>query len=582
MKNKHWLTVVLSLAVILVTLLPSGIALAEEGEKVTLDMTWSSEPPTFDPNISEDTTSIWGIEQMFLALTDYDDETLEVIPELATSWDVSEDGTVYTFHMRDDVVWMRYTEGGEIEELGPVTAHDVEYSAKRTLDPNTASPYAYVIYEIVGAEEFNICDPKTLTEDEFQALEDAVGVNALDDYTVEFKLKDAAAYFPAIASLWVVRPVPRDVIEEYGECWIEPGLIATNGPYMLTEWAHWDHITLVKNPKWYGWEEFPEAGNIEVITGPIIQEASTYQAMYEAGEVDYVSDPGWTVPLPDRDRVKTDPVLSKEYIIEPFLCTYYYAFINHIPPFDNKLVRKAFAAAIDRKSLVENVTKGDQRPAHTFVCPGIFGNAADDETIAPWLLDYENGLEKAKEWIAEAGYPEGENIDIVLMHDVGEGHAIIAEAIQAMWKEAFPKAKVTIETQEWKVYLKTLAPESPDEEKPNVYRDSWCADYLDAHSWLGMLFHSKSHENCSRFLNEDFDRLIDEAAVEQDPEKRIELYNRAERLLVDQETAIAPLYYYTRFSLVKPYLTRIPNPIGMDHVWKWKIDWEAKKAAKGM
>jgi len=552
-------------------------------KEIILDGIFGTEPPTFDPNISEDTTSVWSVEQIFLGLTDYDDDTLEVVPELATRWDISEDGTVYTFHMRDDAVWVRLHPDGTIEELGPVTAHDVEYSAKRTLNPLTASPYAYVIYEIKGAEEFNTCDPKALSDEEFQALEDGVGVKALDDYTVQFTLNHAASYFPSIASLWVVRPVPQAVIEQYGERWTEPGLIATNGPYMVKEWAHQDHAVFVKNPKWYGWTEFPEAGNVEIINLPIVTEASTTMAMYEAGEIDYLGDPGWGPPLPDMDRIRADPLLSKEFYIAPRLCTYYYGFSQQNPPFkDNVLLRKAFCAAIDRQTLIDTVTKGEQRPAHTFACPGIFGNAADDETIAPYLLDYEEGLKLAKEWVAEAGYPEGEGLDIVLMHNVSEAHAIIAQAIQAMWKEAFPKVKVTIETQEWKVYLKTLAPESPDEDKPNVFRIGWCADYLDSNNWLNMVFNSKSHENWGRFLNEDFDKLVEEAAKEQDPAKRLELYNQAEKLLVDQEMGMCPIYYYTRVTMDKPYLTRIVSPISMDHVWKWKIDWEAKKAAKGI
>jgi len=559
-------------------------------EKVTLDMFWGTEPPTFDPSLATDTTSVWGDELFFLGLTGFATDGVTTIPELATKWEASADGLVVTFHLRNDVKWVRYNPAtDQVEEVKDkdgnprmVNANDVVYGVKRTLNPNTASDYAYVLYIIKGAEAFNTADPTKLSAEEFKALEDAVGVRAVDDYTVEYTLEHAAGYFPAIAGMWVARPMPQWNIEEYGDRWTEAGLMVTNGPYALKEWAHGARLTLVKNPLWYGWAE-KGAGNIEVIQGPVIMEASTGMAMYEAGELDYLGDPGWGPPLPDIDRIKADPVLNKEFKINPFLCTYYYGFVNTKPPFkDNPLLRKAFAAAIDRKSLIDNVLKGEQKPAHTFVCPGIFGNAADDMTIAPYLLDYTEGLKKAKEWIAQAGYPEGEGLDLVLMHNVSEAHARIAQAIQAMWAAAFPKAKITIETQEWKVYLKTLLPTSPDEEKPDIYRIGWCADYPDANNWLNEVFNPKSSQNYAKYDNPKFTELIEKAAVEQDPEVRKKLYNEAERIFIDEDMGIAPIYYYTRLTMDKPYMTNRPLQPGGggDPVWLWTMDWAAKKAAK--
>jgi len=396
--------------------------------------------------------------------------------------------------------------------------------------------------------------------------------------------------------MWVARPMPKEAIEEYGERWIEPGLIMTNGPYCLKEWIHGDHLILVKNPKWYDADKV----QIEVLNGPIVTEASTAMAMYEAGEIDYLGDPGWGVPLDDIDRVKADPVLSKELLIAPRLCTYYYGFTNNKPPFDNPLVRKAFSAAIDRKTLVETVTRGGQIPANTFAPPGIFGNVAGDPDIAPWALPkemggtgYEEAVKLAKKWIAEAGYPDGEGLgEIILMHNVSEGHRKIAEAILSMWKEVFPKAEIRIETQEWKVYLKTLKKTTPLEEMPHIWRLGWCADYPDQNNWVHEVFNCEAGANrlrrncldptCTEVKPTEFDELTRKAGIEQDPEKRKEMYKRAEKILVEEEAAMAPIYYYTMVTLTKPYLTRVINPLGLDHVYKWKLDWEAKKAAKGM
>jgi oligopeptide transport system substrate-binding protein len=381
--------------------------------------------------------------------------------------------------------------------------------------------------------------------------------------------------------MWVARALPQWNIEAYGDRWTEAGLMVSNGPYALKEWTHQAHLTLVKNPFWPDWAK-PGMGNIEVIQGPVVSESSTSQAMYEAGEIDYMGDPGQGPPLPDLDRIKADPVLSKEFEILPRLCTYYYGFVNTKPPFDNVLLRKAFAAAIDRQSLIDNVLKGNQLPAHSFVCPGNFGHAADDKTIAPYLLDYTEGLKKAKEWIAQAGYPEGEGLDLVLMHNISEAHARIAQAIQAMWAEAFPKAKITIETQEWAVYLKTLLPTSPDEEKPAIYRMGWCADYPDANNWLNEVFNPKSSQNYAKYDNPKFTELVEKAAVEPDPEVRKKLYDEAEHVFIDEDMGIAPIYYYTRLAETKPYLTNRITMAGGggDPVWLWKLDWAAKKAAK--
>lgn len=541
-------------------------------EPVTLDFIFGSEPPTLDPALTEDTTSVWLVEQMFLALTDYDDDTLEVIPELATSWDMSEDGTVYTFHLRDDAKWVQLV-GDEVVEIGPVTAQDCVYGILRTLDPATAAPYSYVPTTVlVGAEEYAFADVTAMSAEELQALRDGVGVKALDDYTVEFTLKQPATYFPAMTSLWIFRPQPQATIEEFGDRWIEPGLIVTNGPYMLKEWAHGSNLMLVKNPLWYD----ADMVQIEVLNAPIVAEASTGMAMYENGELDFAGDPGWGPPLVDMDRIKADPTLSAEFQILPRLCTYYYGFVTTKAPMDNDLVRKAFSYAIDRQTLIDTLLKGDQVPANSFTCPGIFGNVGGDPEVG---LLYDP--EAARQALADAGYPNGEGLPpITLMINQSEDHLKIAQAVQAMWKEVL-NVEVNLEQQEWAVYLETLKPDSPDEDKPHVFRMGWCADYLDANNWLADVLHSQSTQNYEKFYNDEFDALVEQAQVESDPAVRADLYKQAEIILNNDATALAPIYFYTRVTLTKPYLTRIVNPLSMDHVWKWSIDWEAKQAATG-
>lgn len=543
-----------------------------EEELITLNWNFGTEPPTLDPSLATDTTSVDVIENLFLGLTAFDPEG-NVKGELATEWTVNEAGDVYTFKMRQDAKWVRYNPGTkQVEEVGPVTAHDVEYGVKRTLDPRTASDYAYVLYIIKGGEALNTADTAALSEEELQKLIDAVGVRAVDDYTVEFTLEHPAGYFPGIAGMWVARPMPKDAIEAHGERWVEPGFIVTNGPYMLADWVHEDHLTLLKNPLYY------DAANVQIekIYGVMVVEASTAMAMYENNELDTTAP-----PLEDMDRIKADPVLSKELHIGPYPCTYYYGFTTDKPPVDNKLVRRALSAAIDRKSLVENVLKGGQLPANTFTTLGMFGSAAQDPDIAPWALDYTLGLQKAKEWMAEAGYPDGKGFpEITLMYNTSEGHKKIAEAIAAMWKEALG-ISVKIENQEWKVYLNTISKKTPVEQMPHVWRMGWCADYPDANNWLNEVFNPEKGQNYIRWNNQEFKEIVEKAEVSQDPEERKALYKQAEKILVDDEAGIAPIYYYTTVNLTKPWLTRNYFGLGGQDFYNWKIDWAAKKAALG-
>ncbi len=402
-----------------------------------------------------------------MGLTRPDPVTGEVLPYLATDWDVSEDGTVYTFNMRDDIPWVNYDPATgewaqEVDEEGNprfVTAQDVVYGVKRTIDPDTASDYAYVLYNIVNAQEVNAAEEGVTLDD--------VGVEALDDLTVQFTLTSPAAYFPSIAGMWVANAQPQWAIDEWDIKWTEAGLIVTNGPMGLEEWIHGGNLNLVKNPLWPD----KDLVQIERLEGVMITEASTAFAMYENNELDSAG-----VPLDLIDTVKADPVLSEEFVNAPTNCTYYYGFITENDQVNDVGVRKALSMGIDRLTLVETVTKGGQIPANTFTNPLNFGHAAEDPDIAPWALTEEKGgtgyaaaVEQGKVLLEEAGYPNGAGLDILLMHNVSEGHARIAQAIQAMWQEAYPEANFSIETQEWGVYLDTIRATTAIEQVPHVF-----------------------------------------------------------------------------------------------------------------
>jgi oligopeptide transport system substrate-binding protein len=548
---------------------------------VTMRWNWAGEPPTLDPALAEDTTSVDADTNIFMGLTSTDPVTGEVLPGLATEWSANEDGTVYTFTMRDDVPWVKYDPVSgewavEVDEEGNeryVNANDVVYGIRRSADPETGSPYAYVLYNIVGAQEFNGGEEGFTAED--------VAVEALDDYTVQITLKAPAPYFPAIAGLWTLYPQPQWAVEEWGPKWTEAGLIVTNGRYGVEEWIHGGELNLVKNPL------HPEADSVQIerIEGVMIVEDSTAFAMYENNELDTQN-----LPLPEIDRVKADPVLSQELVNAPFPCTYYYGFTNNKPPFDDVRVRQAFSQAIDRQSLIDNVTKGGQTPATSFAPPGIFGAVPPGEVGLGY--DPEAAQSSLQAYLDEQGISveDFSAQGITLMHNTSEGHAAIAAAIQQMWKDTLG-VDVQVENQEWKVYLQTVKNETPLAEMPHIFRLGWCADYADQNNWVFENFHADESENqprrncvddtCTQVEYTEFDELVKQAQLSQDPAEREQLYREAERILTEEETAIAPIYHYTTVNMVKPWLTRSFSPVGGDQFYTWTIDVAAQAEALG-
>lgn len=524
------LRVLASVLVIIGLLSVSGAA-----EKV-LRWNLGTEPPTLDPALANDTTSLLVIGQIFLGLTDYNPATGEIIGELATHWEVSDDGLIWTFHLRQDAVW---TDGT------PVTAYDVEYSMKRMLDPATAAKPANLLWVVKGAYAFNTG----------KGSADEVGIRAIDEYTVQFELDHPIVFFPALATRVVV-PVPKQAVEKYGDKWTEPEHIVCNGPYMLKEWVHDHYLVLVKNPTFY------DAASVKIdkIYCYMIVEESTALAMYEAGELDVCR----TIPPAELDRIKADPVLSKELHTTPRLGTYYFGFNCEKPPFDNPLVRKAFASAIDREALVNYLLKGGQKPALTFISPGVPGH----------IDGYVEGIghpydpEKARQYLAEAGYPNGEGFpEVTLMFNTSELHREIAQFAQQCWKNVL-NVKVNLANQEWKVYLETLAYNAPQ-----IFRLGWMASYPDGYDYLKRNFDSRVPENYSRYRNPEFDHAVDMLERERDPEKRMEWFRIAEKLICEIDTALIPLYYYTMNELTKPYVIRdyYPTINDVPYFQNWDI-----------
>jgi oligopeptide transport system substrate-binding protein len=516
------------------------------GGEIVIRLSTVSEPSTLDPNLAEDYYSITPIEQMFLGLTNINNETADIEPELAESWETSAAGTVWTFNLRQDALW---------SDGQPVTANDVVYSVRRAIMPETASPYAYVLYIIQNAKTINQTAVPTDTYDI-----ETLGVTALDDHTVQFTLEAPAAYFLSISSMWTLRPVPQWTIEEYGDAWTDPANIVVNGPYTLTEWRAGESLSFVKNESYYGAADV----QIDQVELSVITDQITEVALYESGELDVAGEGPGSLTAEELTRIQADATLSQELHTGPRASTTYVGFTMTKPPFDDVLVRKAFSAAIDRETMVRDVV-GSGVPATQFAPPGIFG--APDPEVG---IGYDP--EQAKAWLAEAGFPDGADFpDVTYRYFSSTLEEALAQALQSMWKETL-NVDVKIEAMEFPVFLASLNPSNPVAEMPEMWRLGWGADYPDENNWVYEVFHCTDSTNYPRAACTEADELAFQAGRETDQELRKELYKQVESLMFQDEVRVAPYYHRGYTILTKPYVQRAyPTfaPVNWD---TWRIE----------
>jgi oligopeptide transport system substrate-binding protein len=558
---------------VVVTATPDPAAV--EVEKKILRMNLGiGDVPTLDPSLALDSSSVQVIEELFVGLTRLDEENIKVVPGMANEWEYSEDGRTVTLHLRDDVPWVRYDTINE--EVVPVqdcegniryvNAHDFYYGIMRTIAPETASAYAYVFgFAIEGAQAYNDGEIEDPAE---------VGVKIVDDFTLEITFIQDAAFNLNIAGMWIGDAQPSwlidgdDCNEARDDRWIETGFLQTYGPWTMKEWVHDAFLTMIKNPYWPGTEDIPVAVIDEVVWNMLDDPAAF--AEYEAGNIDVTR-----VPLADMDRVKTDPVLSEELRIFPALSTYYYGFNTEAAYVDDVRVRRALSMALDRQSLIDNVLKGGQEPAQWFCRPGLV--ACPTMESHPDLgvkYDPEAARVVLQEYLDEKGITV-EDIDITLMFNTGAGNQKIAETVQGMWKEVLD-LEVNLTNQEWRVFLTTVR----SVDAPQIYRSGWNLDYPDANNFTFEVTASNGADNPVyedgtrgglHWLNEDFEAITRQASAEKDPEARIEYYAQAEQILVWEDAAIIPLYWYTSVAVTKPNIERTYSNIGFQHVEKWDI-----------
>lgn len=517
---------------LIATMVVSGAVAAEvpEGTKLHKEQKLirnnGAEPQSLDPH------KIEGVPEANLARDQFEglvniDLNGEIRPGVAESWE-SDDYRVWRFNLRKDAKWSN----GD-----PVTAEDFVYSWKRLVDPNTASPYAsylqYAHVENVDDIVNGKADPDTL------------GVRALDDHTFEITLSEPIPYIDKLVGHTSTVPVHRATVEKYGNQWTSPNNFVSNGAYKLKDWVVNERIVLERNDQY--WDN--DKTVIDEVTFLAIPSEVTDVNRYRSGEVDMTNN---AIPVDLFSRLQRD--IPDEVKISPSLCTYYYEINNEQAPFDDARVRAAVKLALDRDIIANKVMGQGQTPAFGFTPP----STVDMEAIEPeWFqLTQKERNEKAKQLLADAGYGPGNPLSFTLLYNTSEAHRKVAIAAASILKQN-AGIEVKLENQEWKTFL-----DSRHQGNYEVARAGWCADYNEPSSFLNIML-STSSNNTSHYKSDEFDAAMRKSITAATEDDRVKAYQEAERVL-DEDSALVPIYYYVSPRLVKPYVGgySVNNPLG--------------------
>lgn len=485
-----------------------------------------SEPRELDPSLAVGEPEGNILDNLFEGLATLHPQTLEAQPGMAESWTVSPDGKTYTFKIRKDAKW---SDGKEL------TAEDFVWSWTRTLQPITASEYAYQLYYIKNGEAFNtgkIKDPKQL------------GVKALDKYTLEVELVNPTPFFIKLTAFRTLFPIPRHVIEKFpGHEWTRDKNMVSNGPYKIMEWKLNKDIKVVQNE--YYWDK--NSVRLKGIVFYPTENSDTEEKMFLSGKLHVTNTvPSMKIPYYEKESKKLGD--QSIYSATPEMATYFYWINVKKKPMDDKRVRRALALTIDRTEIVRDILHAGQIPTGSFTPPV---NGYTHEGTLP-LTVTPAAIAEAKKLLTEAGYPDGKGLPKIEIHyNTLEAHKKIAVAIQSMWKKNLG-IDVGLFNQEWKVYLDTQR-----KFEFQVSRGGWVADYPDPNTFLD-LFVTNGGNNHTQWSNPAYDKLIREAAQTVEEKKRFEFFHKAESILLD-ELPMIPIYFYTRTRLITPKFRYVDN-----------------------
>jgi len=474
------------------------------------------EPQTLDPHRAEGVPTANILRDLFEGLTTTAADG-RIVPGAAGRWDISRDGMTYTFYLRSDARWSN----GD-----PVTAGDFVFSFRRSVDPDTAAVYGRMLAPIENA--------RAILAGELPP--ERLGVEALNDRTVQIRLDDPTPYFLGLLTHASTYPVHGPTLARHGDDFVLPGNLVSNGAFRLIEWVPRSRITLEPNAHYHGADRVILE---RVVFYPIEDENTEFQR-FRVGDLD------WTDQVPSNQFGWLSANLPEALAVSPWFGTYFFGFNLTRPPFEEAPgLRRALTLAIDRGILTDKVTRFGEIPTFTLVPDGLPDYDPPRPDYAGWTQAAREA--EARRLYAEAGYGDSRPLEVELRYNTSENHRKIAVAIAAMWKQVLG-VRTRLINEEFRVFLQNRQLRRVTE----VFRAGWIGDYQDAFTFLE-LFHSGHRRNDSGYDNPRYDRLLEQIATERIPARRRNLMVEAERILLADQVVL-PVYTYVTKRLVDPLL----------------------------
>ena len=488
---------------------------ASTGEKI-LSVQVGPNPETIDPALNSAVDGGNMLLHSFECLLAVDKDG-KLIPGQAESWETSEDGLTWTFHLRAGLKW---SDGSDL------TANDFVYRWKRVCDPNVAAPYAETVLGMVAGYEDAIAGDL-----------DALQVVAQDDSTLVVTLNAPCSFFGSLAAFATLSPVQQATVETNGDAWATAAeTYVSNGPFYVSEWVPSSYIMMTKNPNYWN----ADAIKLDGIKWNLIEDANASYSAYQTGEVLFIKD----VPTEEIPSLSDNP----EFHVDPIIGTYYLSVNTQREPFTDAKVRKALSLAIDREYVAGTLMQGTYSAASNFMGPGWVdtdGSQFIDKANGgqPYIdtANHEANVEEAKQLLADAGYPDGEGLPSITYSTNDAGyHKVVAEYLQQAWAEL--GVELNVEIVEWASFTPMRRNGDYD-----ASRNGWVGDYSDPSNMLDLLY-STNGNNDGKFNNAEYDAAMELSRTTLDAAERSEALHKAEDILMEEAGCI-PVAYYNDFWL---------------------------------